>query len=396
MTDGDPSGDEFTVTWWHSDGSVTCNGVDASSGRSLAWIDVSAASGTPERAEAMLPQVEGLCPGLTLEVLADLLAPDSIPGTHDYVSSTGFTLRKVSTFALETRSLQPAEDRDDFERPGLIVMQPVEMVAGPGWLLTCWHGRSVYSGIDLVGREPSTGAEASLRAVRERWSTDAGTARRNAADLGLLVVEELALTYVPTMRKLREWLEAWEISLFVGRRTERQPVAQLWGSIALLRRWLTPLNPPGLRQDINKAWLVPASDVALCHSIDNRIDRALEAGGKLSDTLRSSFHMLHGEIEQAARKTHERNQQTVEVLAAVFLIPTLIVGFFGANTWLPGQRATSSSMHAFEFMAATIVLLTLATVAWLLLSRRAERRSDREVEEELAEMRRILGFRNLG
>lgn len=386
--------DELTVTRWYPDGTVS-SGAAATQEHALVWVDVSAASGAPDRAESLLAQLEPLCPGLTLEVLVDLLVPDSIPGTDDYVGSTGTTLRKVSTFSIETQSLQPAAERDDFERPGLVVLQPAELVSGEGWLLSCWHPRAVYSGIDICGDEPSTGPHGILHAVRGRWASYAGGSRRNAADLGLLAVEELALTYVPTMRKLREWLEAWEISLFVGRRTDRQPVAQLWGSIALLRRWLTPLNPPGLHKDINKAWLVPATDTGLCHSIDDRIDRALEAGGKLSDTLRSSLPMLHSEIEQQARKTHERGQRIVEVLAAVFLIPTLIVGFFGANTWLPGQQETAASMHAFVIMLTTMGVLTFAAVAALWMWRGAQRRSDRQVQAELAEMRRILGFRNL-
>jgi Mg2+ and Co2+ transporter CorA len=119
-------------------------------------------------------------------------------------------------------------------------------------------------------------------------------------------------------------------------------------------------------------------------------------GGQLSDTLRSSFHILHSEVEQAARKTHEHNQRNVEMLAAVFLIPTLIVGFFGANTWLPGQAATAGSMHAFEIMAAAMFLLTFVAVAWLWTRRGVERRLNRELEQELDEMRRLLGFRNLG
>jgi Mg2+ and Co2+ transporter CorA len=208
-----------------------------------------------------------------------------------------------------------------------------------------------------------------------------------------MLLEELALTYAPTMRKLHDWLESWEIGLFVGRRTERRPVAQLWGSIALLRKWLTPLNPPGLHKDINKAWLSGATDQSLCDSVDDRIDRALSNGSRLAENLRSSFQMLHSEIEEAGRKAHERNQRQIEILAAVFLVPTLIVGFFGANTWLPGQSSQTGSMTAFAIMSAALVLLTLGTVAYLWSSRRMERARDREVEEELVEMRQLLGYR---
>ena len=103
--------------------------------------------------------------------------------------------------------------------------------------------------------------------------------------------------------------------------------------------------------------------------------------------------MLHSEIEEAGRKAHERNQRQIEILAAVFLVPTLIVGFFGANTWLPGQSGQTGSMTAFAIMSAALVLLTLGTVTYLWSSRRMERARDQEVEEELVEMRQLLGYR---
>ena len=40
-------------------------------------------------------------------------------------------------------------------------------------------------------------------------------------------------------------------------------------------------------------------------------------------------------------------------MAAIFLIPTLIVGFYGANTWVPGQQRHCS------FWVMVVVIITL-------------------------------------
>lgn len=158
----------------------------------------------------------------------------------------------------------------------------------------------------------------------------------------------------------------------------------------MFRKWLAPLNPPGVQKDISKAWLLGATDHALCSSVDNRIDRALDRGQELAATLRSSFNMLHGEIEEAARRRQARGQHQIEILAAVFLVPTLIVGFFGANTWLPGR---SGSVTAFEIMVVALAVLTLGVVGFLVMSRRVDRVMDREAEAELEDMRAFLGYR---
>jgi hypothetical protein len=397
MTEGppvSPDSSQFHVTRWHADGTVSL--ADLPTGHdntAITWIDLSSFAASTLSIDEILERVASGCPGLDHKMIEDLLTPDSLPGMTDYPTSYGGSLRKVSAFSVEAHSLHEAEERDEFEQPGLVVLQPVEVIAGDAWLVSCWHHRSIYNGIELQGHEHAEGFSACQDAVVKRWSRDAPDRTRTAGDLGIMLLEELALTYAPTTRKLHDWLESWEIGLFVGRRTERRPVAQLWGSNALLRKWLTPLNPPGLRKDINKAWLSGATDQRLCDSLDDRIDRALANGSRLAENLRSSFQMLHSEIEEAGRKAHERNQRQIEILAAVFLVPTLIVGFFGANTWLPGQRGQAGSMTAFVIMSTALVLLTLGTVAYLWSSRRLERAHDQEVEEELAELRHLLGYR---
>jgi CorA-like Mg2+ transporter protein len=68
--------------------------------------------------------------------------------------------------------------------------------------------------------------------------------------------------------------------------------------------------------------------------------------GTINKTYTFSPGTHRDRIESRARR--------IEVLAAVFLIPTLIVGFYGANTWLPGQQRE----WGFWVMVAVIVMLT--------------------------------------
>ena len=80
--------------------------------------------------------------------------------------------------------------------------------------------------------------------------------------------------------------------------------------------------------------------------------------GKLSETLRQSFGLLHLEQTEEQRRHSERVQHRVELAAAAFLVPTLIVGFYGANTWVPGQ----GQHWGFWVMVVLLIALSMASV----------------------------------
>ena len=50
-------------------------------------------------------------------------------------------------------------------------------------------------------------------------------------------------------------------------------------------------------------------------------------------------------------------------MAAIFLIPTLIVGFYGANTWVPGQQ------RHWGFWVMVVVILILTFIGSSLVNR---------------------------
>jgi uncharacterized membrane protein len=75
-------------------------------------------------------------------------------------------------------------------------------------------------------------------------------------------------------------------------------------------------------------------------------------------------------------------QHRVELIAAIFLVPTLIVGFYGANTWVPGQ----GRHWGFWIMVLVLVLGTGLILTLLLAWQRGQRAETRRAAEERARM----------
>jgi Mg2+ and Co2+ transporter CorA len=202
-----------------------------------------------------------------------------------------------------------------------------------------------------------------VESVERRWRTGAGA---TAGDLGVLVMHELALTYAPAERELRAVLEDWELRLYEGDRTpdqlsdQREALRRLWRQRAVLRDWIAPLNRPGMSLDIDKVWL-PASDHDEAIKVDDRVDRVLENLATLGEALRSSFHLVHLEEAERERDRREQVQRQVELVAAIFIVPTFIFGLYGSNTWLPGQ----GSRIGFAIMIAIVLAVTAGSIVLL-------------------------------
>jgi len=291
-------------------------------------------------------------------MLVDLLSPDEVPEGCDWHDGE---VRLASSFAVyapearENGGLSPV-----YTSSADAVYEAVELLAGDGWLITCWHDACLYRGADLIeDRLPPVSSKPLRAAIAKRWAErDSG----NAGDLGVMVMHELALTYAPTHRRFLAALEEWELSLYGSEEhkldisaEEEACLHDLWGARARLRDWLNPLNVPGLRGNLDKAWL-PATDHDAVIDIDDRVDKALAALSKLGETLRGSLHLVHIKKTEAKRERNERLQRDLGFLATGFLVPTLVVGFYGANTWIPGEHR----QWGFLGMVLAMVLLTIA------------------------------------
>jgi len=300
-------------------------------------------------------------------MLDDLLYPDETPEGGSWHDGAVRLASSFAVYAPEARKnggrLTPV-----YTPSAEAVYEAVELLAGDGWLITRWHDACLYRGMHLVEEGLPPLSRGGLRtSVAKKWvERDGGT----AGDLGVMVMYELALTYAHTHRRLLTALEEWELTLYSAEDHKLLEVSpedearlrDLWGARARLCKWLNPLNLPGLRDDVDKAWL-PAGDHDAVIKVDDRVDKALAALSKLGDALRSSFHLVHVKKTEAKRERNERLQRDLGFLAVGFVVPTLVVGFYGANTWIPGE-------HRHWGFVGMVLIMILATVAVSLLLRR--------------------------
>ncbi|HYU60880.1 MAG TPA: CorA family divalent cation transporter [Solirubrobacterales bacterium] len=349
------------------------------------WIDLDGEI-SRDRTGEVATLLEPACPGLTAEMVGDLLTPDDQPAGRRYAAGA---VRLASTFTVETRRPDSEYgERGTGRGPGALVFQPVELLATKEWLVTCWHPSRAFLGAKKIGDEGGAGSGADVRdAVVERWTEGQG---ESAGDLGLLVMYELALSYAPAHRELYHWLEDWELSLYVEDRYDPTALPLLWGEMAVFRDWLVPLNPGGVTSDIGRAWL-PCTDREGVKQLDDKIDSALDNLRELGKTLRTSFGVLHAKQAEEQRDRSESVQRRIEIIAAAFLIPTLIVGFYGANTWVPGE----TEHWGFWIMVAALVLFSLTGVAVVTRWQQRQKAALEQVNEERkrlrAELRRETG-----
>ena len=314
------------------------------------WIELPA---NPELADDLISELQPLCRGLTVEMLQDLLTPDEEPEGSSYDDGQ---IRLASTFSVEPRRLTPQSKRGEAESAGVLIFQPVELIAAEKWLLTCWHPKRVFSGAETVAERESGSSQDIIADLVSQWET---SSCHNAGDLGVLVMHQLALSYANAYWSLFAWHEDWELSLYMEDDLDNpEELPRLWGSMAVLRDWLKPLNRPGLQEHLERAWL-PATQHDQVKAVDNRIDKALAKLSELAKTMRASFSVLHVSLAEEQRERRETIQRRVEVLAALFLVPTLVVGFYGANTWVPGQQAH----WGFWVMVGALAILSAFAVA---------------------------------
>jgi hypothetical protein len=364
--------------WRPGSAPTVCGLEDVREGLGFPWIELTCGVGRCDDVlEALLP----ICPGLTREMLDDLLTPDEAPTG---VSFGDGSVMLASTFEVEAIRREEKAVRGEAQGTGVLRFQPVELLAGPSWLISCWHPRRTFQGaMPLGGEEGPDAADQVFRGVTGRWLSGSGA---GPGDLGVAVMHELALSYAPAHRALFAWLEDWELSLYVEDDLEnRDELPELWGLMAVLRDWLNPLNRPGLRADLGKAWL-PATDHRAVVEVDERIDKALAGLARLSETLRQSFGLLHLEQTEEQRRQSERMQHRVELAAAAFLVPTLIVGFYGANTWVPGQ----GKHWGFWVMVAVLVLLSAAALLGVFRMQQRSMETAKKAAREREKMRTEL------
>jgi len=146
------------------------------------------------------------------------------------------------------------------------------------------------------------------------------------------------------------------------------------GLLTRLRVRLTALSP--IHDRPAEAWFAHAIDESAAISLDRKLERALRQLKETSEALRSSLQVLttagtaeHLRLAQDQRERSKQLDDRITQITALLLVPTLIVGIYGANTMLPGR----DHWAGFGLMLGLIVVSAVVT---LLVVRRARRDDD--------------------
>lgn len=323
------------------------------------WFHVDVIHSEPDMIFAAL---EPVCPGLTEQMVVDLFTVDPRPYVHSYNDEPH--LRMVSAFAVKADESEEGASDADTSKAGALVFQLVEMLAGDGWIITCWHRSKRYHGAEEIAEGPPEGREDVLRGV-ERWWLQGGLS--TAGDLATLVLHELVLTYPSAARVMNSWLEQWELD-FHRRfdQTERHTLIDVRSLLAELEERLRAIERP--EADATDSWFTGFSTEKWPLRVQRLVDRSLSDVDSIHATLRSSLDLLavHAtaqqlRLAQQQAKGQERLQGALALVTSVLLVPTLIAGTFGANTMIPGQGKW------WGFLVMVILMVVGALTTWRLI-----------------------------
>ena len=323
------------------------------------WFHIDVIHSEPDM---IFEALEPVCPGLTLQMVVDLFTVDPRPYVHSYNDEPH--LRMVSAFAVTADESEEGASDADASKAGALVVQLVEMLAGDGWMVTCWHRSKRYHGAEEIAEGPPLGRSGVLHGV-ERWWVQGGLS--TAGDLATLVMHELVLTYPSTARVMLSWLEQWELD-FHKRfdKTERHTLIDVRSLLAELEERLRAIERP--EADAADSWFTGLSSEKWPERVQKIVDRALSDLESIHSTLRSSLDLLavHATAQQLRlaqdqAKQQEKLQGALALVTSVLLVPTFIAGTFGANTQIPGQGKW------WGFLLMVILMIAGAVGTWMLI-----------------------------
>lgn len=353
----------------------------------ILWFDVDAAplGASVEAVHARVHDVTTAlapwCPRLDESMVADLLGRDVQPKIETYGDERA-GVRSISMAAIVAR--ETPDDDDDFDGVDeQLVIQIVEAVCGPGWIITCWHPCRLLVGQGEVHDGPPLLREPFLSHVAHRWLHDDrdhdGPGEKSAADLGIYLARSLVATYGASLRMLQRWVSTWEVAFYKtlgaedgGKRLKdaAREISNFLSMVAEFSRCVTAFKLAGEEMP-NKTWFPdrsPAIGSAGGHGTQAEIlaaavesaERKLE---RISEEIRADMDLLMIQSQAHQQEASERLQGYLGKVTGLVLVPTFVAGLFGANTALPG----GGSWMGFEIM---LLLMAISAAASYLVIRR--------------------------
>ena len=381
------------VTAWSPEGPgreerpLSAQALQPGSGDVL-WFDLDPLGDAPpdvlrDRSHQVSALLQPWCPAIDDAIVRDLLTPDDQPKVETYGDERA-GVRKISLVAVIARELPDEDDEFDGAEEQLI-FQIVELVVGPGWILTCWQPTRAYAG----SAEPEVGPpllrEPFLSHVAHRWMTDHTTAEgtdhpKTSADLGVYLARSLVGTYGASLRWLQRWVSAWEAAFYKSLTREdkadklrqaAQEVSNFLSMVGEFSRAVSAFRLAG-EETPNKSWFPhvaydgrgTSGDLAeQVGALESSINGAEERISQLAAQIRADMDLLMIQTQASQQESSERLQSYLGKVTGLILVPTFVAGLFGANTALPG----GGSWTGFDIM---LLLMAVSALASYLVIRR--------------------------
>jgi hypothetical protein len=154
---------------------------DLEQSEAIRWVDLFASGLANGEALALLAPI---CRGeLTTRMVRDLITPRRFPAGREYPRS-GVSI----TAAFRTRHVQA--EGAELELGVTSVFEPVHLLVGSEWMVSCWLPPRVFRGDGEALQEADQASAGLFIAVAESWQATGG---ETAADLADLIRRELAI-----------------------------------------------------------------------------------------------------------------------------------------------------------------------------------------------------------
>ena len=309
-------------------------------------------------------------------LIADLIDPDEWPEVTDYGP-----IHKLSVAWMVPPVVVPRDGSEvDLRRPTMLDVTRVEIAVGDGWIMSAWHPveRLTEPSDDL--QPVMTGVEA-LRDAMAAMVKGAVTRRSltGSGDIAVAMMAAAVSTFAEHRKLLHGRIDDWEHEFYLehfseasndvstaksnkaARERARQAtktLAEVHAAAVDLSKELDQMTAP--REQAAVHWAGEGNFTtrgeALAEAIDEKIDRQRISLRDLRDRVRAGLDLAHT-VDSTRRDAESRKRDSfIAKVAAVFLAPTLIAGFYGINTKYPDVGTTNGTIEALVFMVLSAVM----------------------------------------
>jgi hypothetical protein len=373
---------------------LSSNEPKAASSDVVRWFDVDPRGGEPSEDDVheLTNRLKTWCPGLNKIMVRDLLTPDVQPKTETYGDErTG--VRTVSVPALIAREV-PDEDDDFDDLDEQLIVQMVELVIGPGWLITCWHRSRTLVGRGVVHDGPPVLLEPFLGYVSYRWTQDTamhdGSSQpKDAGDLAAYLARSLVATYGASLRMFQRWVSSWEVEFYKAlgdsggqtsaggpgeRKTLKAAAAEISNFLSLVGEFSRSVNAFKLAGEEmpNNTWFadhedtgdgdseeaIPSKEAA---ALALSVEAATTKLAQLSEEIRADMDLLMLQSQARQQESSERLQGYLGKVTGLVLVPTFVAGLFGANTALPEGGTWAG------FVIMVVLMVVSAAISYMVI-----------------------------